>query len=391
MKLKKTIQCYNIEGVPHLLPFGQGITEHVKGLATNEVGQMLWTMLSQGSSRDELLGSMMQYFEATAEDLPLLEADLDAFLASLSQHGFFEDKWQEAAPNEAAKRVSIGPLRIDLSIPTPVYETYFVPFAAKSCDAPDAKPDQVVRFCDHRTPCHPIGTVLVRNDEVLIMESEELYVILPLQGKYVKEIHCTKDGANATLYGRYDASAACLEEIFSAIRFGFLILAQEKGLSVMHSASLLYQGRAWLFSGPSGTGKSTHVRLWQEQFGTPCLNGDLNLLGCKNGQAICYGLPWCGTSGISAPGEYPLGGITFLKQAPVDRVQALSKEQFILAAARRMITPNWTASLLQISLDQAKALSRSVPGFLLECTKHPSAAETMKHAIDAVCEGQVPN
>ena len=79
MKLKKTIQCYDIEGVPHLLPFGQGITEHVKGLATNEIGKLLWTMLSQGASREELLKCMMQYFEATAEDLPLLEADLDAF------------------------------------------------------------------------------------------------------------------------------------------------------------------------------------------------------------------------------------------------------------------------------------------------------------------------
>ena len=384
MKLKKTIQCYDIEGVPHLLPFGQGITEHVKGLATNEIGKLLWTMLSQGASREELLKCMMQYFEATAEDIPLLEADLDAFLSSLSQHGFFEDNWQEAVPKADAKKIKVGPLWIDMFIPAPVYETYFTPFAAKPDDAPSAGPDQVVRFCDHRTPFYPVGAVLVRNDEVLILETEELYVILPLLGKYVSEIHCAKDGTNATLYGRYDASASCQEEIFSAIRFGFLILAQNKGLAVIHSASLLYQGRAWLFSGPAGTGKSTHLRLWEEQFETPCLNGDLNLLEIKNGQAICHGLPWCGTSGKSVPGQYPLGGITFLKQAPFDRASRLSSEQFILSAARRMITPNWTASMMQENLRQAGLLAGCVPGFRLECTKDPNAAQVMKKAIDEV-------
>ena len=66
------------------------------------------------------------------------------------------------------------------------------------------------------------------------------------------------------------------DSLFLAIRPVFLFLAQKKGMFVLHSASLLYLEKAWLFSGPSGMGKSTHTALWKKLFDTPFLNGDLN-------------------------------------------------------------------------------------------------------------------
>ena len=398
--VKKTIHCYEINGTYHLLPIGQGIMDHEKGLATNEVGKLIWDTLAQGGDSEEALRVLMREYEATEEDRPILEADLNAFLGTLQQHGFFEAAWHEPENGTPARKVKIGPLTMELHIPDALFERYFVPFStledAPSAAQPDVIPsvtactsattgaDQTVTFCAHHPLTKQNGQVLVRSEEVLIMETEDSFVILPLLGRCVYEISCTKDGREAFVYGTNDGTSACTEELFSALRFPFLILAQARGLCVMHSASLLYQGKAWLFSGHSGAGKSTHVQLWQDTFGTPWINGDLNLLGIKEGQAVCYGLPWCGTSGISTPGEFPLGGVTFLNQAPYDKVSGLASDALALSLAKRMITPNWTASMMQQNIDAAISLSSLIHGFRLECTKDPNAARVMKSAIDQI-------
>ncbi|MBR4734406.1 MAG: PqqD family protein [Lachnospiraceae bacterium] len=399
-RVKKTIHCYEINGTYHLLPIGQGIMDHEKGLATNEVGKLIWETLASGGDREEALRVLMREYEATEEDRPILEADVNAFLGTLQQHGFFESAWHEPENGTPARKVKIGPLTMELRIPDALFERYYVSFStladAPSAAQPDTIPsvtartsattgaDQTVTFCAHHPLTKQNGQVLVRNEEVLIMETEDSFVILPLLGRYVYEISCAKDGREAFVYGTNDGTSPCMEELFSALRFPFLILAQARGLCVMHSASLLYQGKAWLFSGHSGAGKSTHVQLWQDTFGTPWINGDLNLLGIKEGQAVCYGLPWCGTSGISTPGEFPLGGITFLTQAPYDKVSGLASDALALSLAKRMITPNWTASMMQQNIDAAISLSSLIHGFRLECTKDPNAARVMKSAIDQI-------
>ena len=400
MKVKKNIHCYDIEGTPYLLPVGQGIMDHEPCLSTNAVGKLIWEGLERGDGEREILDDLMREFEATEEERPILKADMDAFISVLHQHSFFETPWRE--PRRGDDQVAlIGPLAVRYHVPEALYKAYFLPFApgtaaSFSADAKNAScggdagsaelakspVDQTVTFCDHRPFQKPNGMVLVRSNEVLIMETEDSYVILPLLSKFIHEIQCSKDGHEAFVFGKWEESSACLEECFSALRFPFLLLVQAKGLSVMHSASLLYEGKAWLFSGHSGSGKSTHVGLWNSTFQTPWINGDLNLLGTENGQAVCYGLPWCGTSGISTPGRFPLGGITFLKQAPYDKVTHITGDAFALAVAQRMITPNWTAAQMQQSITAAERICPLTHGFRLECTKDPSAAIAMKAAID---------
>jgi hypothetical protein len=175
-----------------------------------------------------------------------------------------------------------------------------------------------------------------------------------------------------------------IEDLFHALRFAFLILAQQKELYVLHSASFLYRGRAFLVSGSSGTGKSTHSALWHDLYQTPLLNGDLNLLGIRDSIPYAYGLPWCGTSGICTPKDYPLGGIIFLKQAAIDQVQSLQPDEKVLHILQRMISPAWTKELLLRNLHFSEALAPLIFSCRLYCTKESSAARTLKAAIDAL-------
>ena len=83
----------------------------------------------------------------------------------------------------------------------------------------------------------------------------------------------------------------------------------------LHSSAVVRDGKAYLFSGQSGMGKSTHTRLWQEVFGgdTRVINDDKPALRCIDGIWYAYGTPFCGKDGININERVPLAGICFLK------------------------------------------------------------------------------
>lgn len=137
-----------------------------------------------------------------------------------------------------------------------------------------------------------------------------------------------------------------MQKIFSCTAFCLPDCRTKAGSFCPALRFYFYQGKAWLFSGSSGTGKSTHANLWANRYHTPVLNGDLNVLDIKNGLPYLYGLPWCGTSETYTTTTYPLGGIVFLKQAPFNRVNSLPPDEQALFLMQRMISPTWTKDLL---------------------------------------------
>ena len=85
-------------------------------------------------------------------------------------------------------------------------------------------------------------------------------------------------------------------------------------------------------------GKSTHTALWHDLIGTPYLNGDLNLIGIKDGYYQVYGIPWCGTSGIFTTKTYPLGGLILLGRASDDHLETLDDTLKTLRVMQRLIS-----------------------------------------------------
>lgn len=84
---------------------------------------------------------------------------------------------------------------------------------------------------------------------------------------------------------------------------------------MLHSSAVVYQGIAYLFSGPCGIGKSTHARIWQDTFGyenVAIINDDKPAIRIVDGKWYAFGTPWCGKDGINRNMYAPLGGICFL-------------------------------------------------------------------------------
>jgi hypothetical protein len=93
----------------------------------------------------------------------------------------------------------------------------------------------------------------------------------------------------------------------------------------IHSSCIVYKDKAILFLGESGTGKSTHTRLWREHIpGAMLLNDDSPMIRVEDGKLWAYGSPWSGKTPCYKQERYELVGCVRLSQAPFNRIQKLS-------------------------------------------------------------------
>lgn len=84
----------------------------------------------------------------------------------------------------------------------------------------------------------------------------------------------------------------------------------------IHAAAVCHDGKAYLFLGASGTGKSTHANLWIRHIPeTELLNDDNPTVRITNGKAYAYGTPWSGKTPCYRNQSFPIQGIVRLNQA----------------------------------------------------------------------------
>lgn len=370
-----------IENAFYLLPYGQQIADQKKGLLLNETSVFLWKTLQKcgGATAEQLATALTCYYQIPDEAFSSVVADANDWAWKLCQLGMLTTSLCPV-PEDASCCLSIAGLILHLYDPSDLVSTLFDAFRT---DSFAQIPDQRIDLLNTPPESRSYGQVLLQNREMTIFQNLDHYVILFPTMPDIYEAHMTLDGSYVRIYCQPVHTGDTSDDLFHAIRLFFLYLAQRKGMFALHSASILYRDKAWLFSGHSGMGKSTHTALWHELFHTPYLNGDLNLIGLQNGSLCVYGIPWCGTSGIYTTRQYPLGGIVLLGRHPdQDVMEELSTQDKILRVMQRMISPAWTAELLDQNLSFASKIADTVPVFHLSCTMHPSAAQTAREAID---------
>ncbi len=145
---------------------------------------------------------------------------------------------------------------------------------------------------------------------------------------------------------------------------------------LLHASAVAMDGKAYLFSGPSGMGKSTHTRLWQQQFGDAAqvFNDDKPALRLLDGRWYAYGTPWCGKDGIHQNRKVPLGGICFLQRGIENRIRRLPAAEAVpLIYGQTMYRLHKPENALRL-MSTVDALVRKIPIFELECRPDPEAA-----------------
>ena len=356
--------------------------------------------------REEIFPALAEKYKVGTEEYPDLVKDVDSFVEQLLGMGFLRET-EPPVTQPLCRILEIAGLKIGLYGEAQWFPGEWDLFAAEeknvseedrvtepiqngdngrqlgiiqqnSSDVRKTCMDQQIELIPYQHLNRQTGTALLLNHELNVYQTEDGYMLEFPTLENIKKVELSRDGSRIRMYILPGDKQEYRENIFHAVRHCFLYLAQKKGLYAIHSASLLYQGKAWLFSGHSGAGKSTHTNLWNGQFDTPVLNGDLNLVGEQDGNLLVYGIPWCGTSGICTKETYPLGGIVLLAQDAQNHLETLTQTEKTLRVMQRMISPVWLPEQLDRNLKFAGKIAAQIPVCSYRCTKEPEAAAYLK-------------
>lgn len=161
-------------------------------------------------------------------------------------------------------------------------------------------------------------------------------------------------------------------------RFGlwmaFGLIAVPNGAIPIHTSTIVCEDRAVLFLGESGTGKSTHTRLWRENIaGAHLLNDDSPII---RSTAVAYGSPWSGKTPCYRNLHYPIAAIVRLSQAPHNRMRRLTALE-ALGALLPSCPPSFAydEQLQDAMCETLSELISAVPVYHLECLPNAKAAE----------------
>lgn len=144
----------------------------------------------------------------------------------------------------------------------------------------------------------------------------------------------------------------------------------------IHTSVIRYKGRTVLFLGESGTGKSTHTRLWREHIeGAVLLNDDSPILRIVDGKPWMFGSPWSGKTPCYKAESYPLAACVRLSQAPYNKIRRLNIAQGY-AAIHPSCPPDFAYddALYDCISETLGHVLEQVPIYHLECLPDAAAA-----------------
>ena len=122
-------------------------------------------------------------------------------------------------------------------------------------------------------------------------------------------------------------------------KLALLLLKDERTLFV-HGSLVAYQHSAFLFTAPSGTGKTTHSRLWTKNLPNAyILNGDKPFISTQN-EIYAWGAPWSGSEHFNRNEGLPLKAICFLERAEKNRIIEISDDEAIPRLAHQIGDPD---------------------------------------------------
>lgn len=151
---------------------------------------------------------------------------------------------------------------------------------------------------------------------------------------------------------------------------------------LIHGSAVALDGQAYLFLAPSGTGKSTHARLWRERYGArvAMVNDDKPLLRFRADGVWACGTPWQGKHDLGGNMMAPLRAAVLLSRAAENRIERVTAAEAYPALLQQCYvfqSPEGAARMLRLT----ERLAAEVPVFRLGCDMSPEAARVAREGI----------
>ena len=193
------------------------------------------------------------------------------------------------------------------------------------------------------------------------------------QGETAGWLVCSDDYREGRLIttGRHTKMA-----VDNALMILFALATADKMTVLFHAAVVSHEGKGYMFLGPSGTGKSTHARLWLKYIGGTALVNDDNpvvRIG-EDGLATVFGSPWSGKTPCYRNVSYPLGAVVVLSQAPYNQIHPLSGIMAYAALVESISGKRWDERIADGLHQTENTLASTIPVWHLECLPDEAAA-----------------
>ena len=154
-------------------------------------------------------------------------------------------------------------------------------------------------------------------------------------------------------------------------------------LFLIHAVAIEKDGNAFLFSGSSGTGKSTHAGLWEKAYGDSIhfINDDKPLIRVTDESIFVCGSPWCGKEQRNQNLTVPIKGIACLKQARKNHIKRLEKADAYVSLINQAYRSN-DPKIVKRTLSLVNSVVDRIPVFELECNTKEEAAHIAREAME---------
>jgi hypothetical protein len=200
-------------------------------------------------------------------------------------------------------------------------------------------------------------TTLTQSEKYRCSDSASPDIIIDLNRNYIENLN--RDNAHLS-YNECEYMSAGAQFYTQLIRYnGFLI----------HSSALAYENKAYLFSAPSGTGKSTHALLWKKVFGEEnviSINDDKPALRLIDGKYFVFGTPFSGKTDQNENMCVPIQGICILNRAEENSIQPITAREALVPLLNQTIRPTEKIGMEKL-LTLLDLLIQTVPIYKMGC------------------------
>ncbi|MBR2674019.1 MAG: hypothetical protein IKE52_00985 [Mogibacterium sp.] len=151
---------------------------------------------------------------------------------------------------------------------------------------------------------------------------------------------------------------------------------------LIHAAAISVDGEGYLFSGPSGTGKTTHIKLWKKEFKDRMrvINDDKPLIRIGSDEVMACGSPWCGKESWSNNISSPLKAVICLHQAKENRIEEMERTS-AWESLMNQIYRSRDAANMQRTLGFIDYIISEIPVYSMGCTKDSEAVSVAYEAL----------
>ena len=150
---------------------------------------------------------------------------------------------------------------------------------------------------------------------------------------------------------------------------------------LFHGSAIAVNKKAYIFTAPSGTGKTTHTRLWLDAVpGAYVLNGDKPFLRIREGCVMACGSPWRGKENLGNNEILPLEAICILERDTVNHIEPIQGEKALATLVRQTYRPADSGLMLR-ALQLIGQAGQRVRLYHLGCNMAPEAAAVSSQAM----------